>query len=385
MSVRRRAARPADRRHWWRRPPVTLTRRGTGVLCTGAALGAAWFGVGIRDLWYLAALLVALVMVAAIIVISLPRAARLRPILTTDDPTPTAGTRFAVALQVHARLPATIPVELEWAAGGGRQRLVAGPETTAPRIVTCTAHRRGPLRVGVGALIVQDPLGLARHRVRSRAGLDVLVLPALVHDLPEPRGGVSVHGASAAPAGRTTAQVSGEPSGSVREYRTGDAIRQVHWKQSARQGQLLVNVPEDAEVSERTILIDTDPASYAAPRVGEAADAAVGAPDAEPDAPAADRFEHAVSTAATLAVHWQREGHPVRLIVGHGEAHGLDAPDDALILLARATLSTETDDHPLPRIDAVVTGRATPELWERLPDPGVELYAVSDIGAGHGA
>ena len=384
MSVGRRAARPADRRRWWRRSPVTLTRRGTGVLCTGAALGAAWFGAGIRDLWYLAAFLAALVMVAAVTVILLPSAARLRPILTTDEPTPTAGTGFEVALRVQTRLPLTIPVELEWAADGGRQRLVAGPQTTAPRIVTCTAHRRGPLRVGVGALIVQDPLGLARHRARSRAGLDALVLPALVHDLPEPRGGVSVHGTSASPAGRTTAQVSGEPSGSVREYRTGDAIRQVHWKQSARQGQLLVNVPEDAEISERTLLLDTDQASYAAPRVGEAADAAVGAPDAEPDAAAADRFEHAVSTAATLAVQWQREGHPVRLIVGHGEAHRLDAPDDALVLLARATLTHAADDHPLPRIDAVVTGRATPELWERLPDPGVALYAVTDTGAGHG-
>ena len=345
---------------------MLLTRRGIGVLLSGAAIGAAWFAIGIRDLWYLSAFLLALVAIALVTVLVLPLTARLSPTLSTTDPTPTVGARFPVAVRVHQRLPVPVPVELEWAAGGGRHRLVATRSDPAAQDITCTAHRRGPLTVGVSALLLQDPLALARRRVPSGAGLDVLVLPALLPHLPEPLSGVSAHGASSAPAGRSVGQVSGEPSGSVREYRTGDAIRQVHWKQSARQGQLLVNLPEDAEAAERTLLLDTDPSHYGDEHAAAAREA---------------RFERAVSAAATLAVQWLGDGHPVRLIVGSDDARPLTTPDDALMLLARAVFEGPTHERPRPRIDAVVTGVAKSDAWAALPDSGVAVYRIDAAGS----
>ncbi|GAA2181198.1 hypothetical protein GCM10009847_22080 [Leucobacter tardus] len=345
---------------------MLLTRRGIGVLLSGAAIGAAWFAVGIRDLWYLSAFLLALVAIAVVTVLVLPLTARLSPTLSTIDPTPMVGARFPVTVRVHQRFPVPIPVELEWASGGGRHRLLAARSDPSARAVTCTAHRRGPLTVGVGALLVKDPLALARRRVPSGAGLDVLVLPALLQHVPEPLGGVSAHGASSAPAGRSVGQVSGEPSGSVREYRTGDAIRQVHWKQSARQGQLLVNLPEDAEAAERTLLLDTDPSHYGDERVAAARD---------------ERFERAVSTAATLAVQWLGDGHPVRLIVGSGDPRPVATRDDALMLLARAVFESPTHERPRPRIDAVVTGVTNSDSWKALPDSGVAVYRIDAAGS----
>ena len=49
---------------------MLLTRRGIGVLLSGAAIGAAWFAIGIRDLWYLSAFLLALVAIALVTVLN---------------------------------------------------------------------------------------------------------------------------------------------------------------------------------------------------------------------------------------------------------------------------------------------------------------------------
>lgn len=40
-------------------------------------------------------------------------------------------------------------------------------------------------------------------------------------------------------------------------------MRQVHWKQSARQGELLVKLHETSETAQRSLLLVTDAAAYA--------------------------------------------------------------------------------------------------------------------------
>ena len=93
----------------------------------------------------------------------------------------------------------------------------------------------------VTSTLATEPLALARGRVRPRAGIDLLVLPRLLEPIPlpvrSPRGDLSA-------GTRTRRAVAGHPEGGVRQYQSGDALRQVHWKQSARQGELLVNLPE---------------------------------------------------------------------------------------------------------------------------------------------
>lgn len=347
------------------RSSLALTRRGWGFALTGLGTGGAWFGLGIRDIWYLAAFLLAVLVLAVLSLVPLPRLARFETRLSTADPTPTRGSSVRVAVEVRQRLSIPLRIALEWGAGRVHERdaLSVSSARPASRTLEFVADRRGPVFVRVRAIVVRDPLGLSRLRIHGDADLEVLVLPALVAGLPAARGSASSPSLGTVPSGRTSAHASGEPSGTVREFRTGDAIRQVHWKQSARQGALLVNVPEDADRAERTLLLDTLADAYGA---------------------GTDEFERAVSAAATLAVRWLDDGHPLRLIVGEDEHEPLLSAGDALRALARvepdpsSPSSAERDRaQPLPSLDAVVTGTVTARLRERLTDPSVPVYAVA--------
>ena len=66
---------------------------------------------------------------------------------------------------------------------------------------------------------------------------------------------------------------------SLREYRQGDALNQIHWKSFARHGKLIVKEYQDEYFVRRALLLDTD--------VGELD---------------RDSFEAAVSVAASLAI-----------------------------------------------------------------------------------
>lgn len=75
----------------------------------------------------------------------------------------------------------------------------------------------------------------AQRRLRNNASVELLVLPRLLETLPDELDDVT-RGAGAGATLRRRSADSGGPVGAVREYRTGDAMRQVHWKQSARHG-----------------------------------------------------------------------------------------------------------------------------------------------------
>jgi uncharacterized protein (DUF58 family) len=88
----------------------------------------------------------------------------------------------------------------------------------------------------------------------------------------------------------------GELAKSVRPYRSGDAMRQIHWKTTARTGQLSVRESEgDAPSQELVLLLDT-------------------AWEHDPES-----FELAVEVAASLLVQAQKQGMDVRLHGGGSE------------------------------------------------------------------
>jgi uncharacterized protein (DUF58 family) len=102
----------------------------------------------------------------------------------------------------------------------------------------------------------------------------------------------------------------------LREYRSGDSLRHVHWPSTARGGRLLVREYEEQLASRIGIVID------AGERVGK-----------EPST----TFEDAVACAASLLVYALESGHPVQLLCDSQEGlrHLLDpARVDALDWLA---------------------------------------------------
>jgi uncharacterized protein (DUF58 family) len=92
------------------------------------------------------------------------------------------------------------------------------------------------------------------------------------------------------------AAVSGEDDIATREYREGDDLRRVHWRSTAKRGELMVRREEQPRQMRATVLLDTRARGHRG------------------DGPASS-FEWAVSAAASVAVHFTGVKHGVRLVM----------------------------------------------------------------------
>ncbi|HEX4930182.1 MAG TPA: DUF58 domain-containing protein [Gaiellaceae bacterium] len=114
---------------------------------------------------------------------------------------------------------------------------------------------RGRYVVEQARATIDDPFGLARAEVDLAAGGALLVYPRLValDRL------FSESGAHAQDGRRMLLR---RPSGydlhSVREYEQGESLRKVHWRTTAKRGQLMVRELEDAPRDEIAVLLDAD-------------------------------------------------------------------------------------------------------------------------------
>lgn len=114
---------------------------------------------------------------------------------------------------------------------------------------------RGRYVVERARALIDDPFGLAHAEVELAAGGALLVYPRLValDRL------FSESGAHAQDGRRLLLR---RPSGfdlhSVREYEQGESLRKVHWRTTARRGQLMVKELEDAPRDEIAVLLDAE-------------------------------------------------------------------------------------------------------------------------------
>ncbi|MEU5565461.1 DUF58 domain-containing protein [Micromonospora musae] len=134
-------------------------------------------------------------------------------------------------------------------------RLRPGRDTTVRYDVPTV--RRGVVRVGPLRVVRRDPLGLVAS-ARPYGG----TVPVWVH----PR----IHPLEAVPtgAGRSLdGRVDAVPHGSItfdslREYVIGDELRRVHWRTSARVGQLMVRENVDTSLPRFVVLLDNRAAAH---------------------------------------------------------------------------------------------------------------------------
>ena len=236
--------------------------------------------------------------------------------------------------------------------------------------------QRGPCRLRAGSLLFTDPLGLWRAHVPLRAELEALALPrpVMVDDLP--MGG-------AVSADRLRAD-RGDDLAGLRDYRRGDHLSSVHWRQSARLDRLVVVDAERPARVRRTVLLDTRAGSY------DTAPAAPGTPGAQPARQSgrseAGAFETAVSLAAGVLGAWESTGADLRLVMGRrvleADAGGHEGIMPLLEALALVGLTAELEragseepgspDGDPP--DVVITGAAA------LAGLGRELAAPRATG-----
>jgi uncharacterized protein (DUF58 family) len=282
-----------------------LTTRGRCLLAAGVALGASAVGLGQRDLLRASVFLIALPL-AAVAVVARTRY-RLACDRHLDPPRVEAGRPSTVRLRLDnvSRLPSgvllmedALPYTL-----GGRPRFVL--DKVEPRGVRDVSYPvradvRGRYTLGPLSVRLTDPFGLV-ELTRSFTQTDDLVVTPVVSALPAVRLGGDWSGGGESVARSIAA--SGTDDAATREYRHGDDLRKVHWRSTARVGELMVRREEQPFQSRATLLLDGRLTAHRGDGPGSS-------------------FEYAVSAIASIGVSLARAGFVLQLL---GE-DGADIP-----------------------------------------------------------
>ncbi|HEY8788250.1 MAG TPA: DUF58 domain-containing protein [Actinopolymorphaceae bacterium] len=274
-----------------------LTPRGRAFAWSGVAVALLALILGQRDLLRVAILLTALPLVAAMIL------SRSRLHLQTQRQLGshriTAGGRADVSLMIRndGRLPTGVLLGEDHLPA----QLGSSPRFVLERMSARWHHKlsyraycdlRGRYPIGPLTIRVTDPFGLVEQTSRF-ADVDwLLVVPRVIAlpYLPVP-GEQASTGESAA---RSVTAV-GDQDLTVREYRRGDDLRRVHWRSTARRGELMVRREEQPWRARATIMLDTRDSAHAGRGLGSS-------------------FEWAVSVAASVGVHLTARGYQVTVI-----------------------------------------------------------------------
>jgi uncharacterized protein (DUF58 family) len=253
--------------------------------------------------------------------------------------------------------------------------------------------RRGRYRLGPLRLRLVDPFGLV---LRSVVGADTATLVVVPRVVPlGPGGPGSGHGGGGAGARRSLA-VHGEDDVSTRPYRHGDDLRKVHWRATARTGELMVRLEERPWRAQATLLLDTRTRAHLIAR-HQPADRRPTAPG--PGTPPPDSFEWLVEAAASIGTELVARGATLRLVTegvelaGVSPAAGLGA-DELLDRLAAvspsrlvslgpglALLARAAGEGPVVALLGAIGPDEAAELVRVRSGPAADLAVLTDIGS----
>ncbi len=200
---------------------------------------------------------------------------------------------------------------------------------------------RGRFEIGPVTVRVKDPFGLVELGRAFRTTVPLTVTPRTVPLSHIPLGGAWTGSGDNRP--RAFAMGSAEDV-TVREYRRGDDLRRVHWRSSARVGELMVRREEQPWESRATLFLDN--------RVGAHRGQGI-----------ASSLEAAVSAAASIALHLSKRGFTVRLVTASGEDRN------------NQWHTREADLNTGPLLEALA-------VVQPLPRPNLDTHWLTDAGGG---
>ncbi|HET7479520.1 MAG TPA: DUF58 domain-containing protein [Rubrobacteraceae bacterium] len=194
--------------------------------------------------------------------------------------------------------------------------------------------RRGVYELGPAEVRTADPFGLLGFARRFVGKTEVVVYPE-VHDLTGfPLGGGNVEAGSRGSRGQR-----GDEFAGLREYRRGDDRRHIHWKSVARTGELFVKEFALEAPRRYTVALDLRRSGI---RTAEA------------------EVEDAVSAAASVLTHLQKEHLPSRLLCNdHDSAKTEFGTDEASYWRAMRILATARADGEALLGETVLEERAS--------------------------
>ncbi|GAA3396598.1 DUF58 domain-containing protein [Streptomyces roseoviridis] len=280
-----------------------LTTRGRSFLAAGVAAAACAYVLGQADLLRVGLLLAVLPLICAgVLHRTRYRVAASRRLAPRRVET---GTEARVHLRMDnvSRLPTGllmlqdhVPYML-----GPRPRFVLDRvEAGGRREVSYRVRSdlRGRFPLGPLQLRLSDPFGMC-ELTRSFSAHDTLTVIPRTEPLPPVKPGGESPGYGEGQ--QRALALAGDDDIIPRAYRHGDDLRRVHWRSTARYGELMVRREEQPQRARCTVLLDTRYIAYE----GTGPDSA---------------FEWAVSGAASVLTHMLERGYSVRLLTDTGSS-----------------------------------------------------------------
>jgi uncharacterized protein (DUF58 family) len=338
------------------RPALSgLTTRGRSFISAGLAAAICAVLLGQEDLLRVAVLLAALPLGCAVMLTRARYRIGLTRTVTPSRVSVGAPLRVRLELQNLARLTTRVLLaedKVPYALGAPPRfvldRMPGGQQAAVT--YSLRAEVRGRYPIGPLRLRVADPFGMC-ELTRSFTALEhVMVVPRL-WSLTAITGGGIWGGAGDSLA--RAAAVSGEDDIATREYREGDDLRRVHWRSTAKRGELMVRREEQPRQMRATVLLDTRARGHRG------------------DGPSSS-FEWAVSAAASVAVHFSGLKHGVRMIIdgrpsSWSNPHSGEAAGELLDRMALVDFGAD---------DALTAGIS---LIQRTGGDGIVVAVLGDI------
>lgn len=219
-------------------------------------------------------------------------------------------------------------------AGGSREQSYWG------RLPRRGRYRLGPLKVST-----RFPFGLFRHTITCDRTDTVTVFPRLGRLKRGwlPRQLQLVEGPQLRQ--KRPTRISGEFYG-VREWRSDDSLRWIHWRSSARHGELIAQQFEQRRNRDLAVLVDLwQPAT--------------------PDVEALEDVERVVSFAATVVARVCRQGgHALLVGITGAEPECTAGPTSTALMeriMERLAVAQASSDDRLPKLLEVALGRIAPD------------------------
>ncbi len=313
-----------------------FTVRGASFLTAGIVGVLAALVLGSEAMVSVGAMLICLPLFSALVARRARYQLRCNRTVTPLRVTPGQPARVAVRLENVSRISTglllaeeTIPYSL-----GARPRYVInGIERSGSREVNYQLRSdvRGKFTIGPMRIRIADVFGLVELTANFASQNTLTVTPKVV-----PLTSASVNGSwSSDGDGRTRmTAAAGDDDVIPRAYRNGDGLRRVHWRSTARYGELMVRREEQRWQDRAVLILDSRRTAHTG------------------SGPSSS-FEFAVSAAASIGVHLARQGLDGHLLTDAGPLAGSSMFED--VLLDALSVVGQTRNHDFARTSAALS------------------------------
>lgn len=324
------------------RPHLAIVS-GLGVLVLGSAVTALVGGLllGWAELTVVALTLFAALAVAALFLLG--RATYAVDIALNPRRVTVGERAIGRVLVTNTGTKTSTATTLEVPVGEGLAEFAIGslkPGEETEELFAVPTNRRAVILTGPAVSVRGDQLGLFRRAVRWTDRIELFVHPVTTRLHPTAAGLVRDL------EGQVTRKITNNDISfhALRAYITGDDVRYVHWRTSARTGQLMVRQFEESRRSQLTIIHTSDERYYASD----------------------EEFELAVSVTASIGSQVIRDGTQISVVT------------EGRILQTHSVTSLLDDSC---RVEKLTGSTATPrdfarEATKRLPPPSVVVIVA---------